>query len=99
MKLDMPGRYKLLRVRLFLIKLTNLRMYGSITDLYSKDIRLRMQRTLSKSKNVGHEIRDGRLAVYLSRVGKTCLIDSDESGNATKRFTEEIEQLAELNIR
>lgn len=61
MELDMPGRYKLLMVRMFLIKLTNLRMYGSIPDLYSKDIRLRMQRTLSKSKSVGYEIRDGRL--------------------------------------
>ncbi|MEX1447836.1 ParA family protein [Enterococcus sp. ZJ1668] len=36
------------------------------------------------------------LAVYLSQFGKTCLIDSDESGNATKRFTEEIEEQAEL---
>lgn len=36
------------------------------------------------------------LAVYLSRFGQTCLIDSDESGNATKRFTEEIEEEAEL---
>ncbi|HBI2078034.1 TPA: AAA family ATPase [Enterococcus faecalis] len=36
------------------------------------------------------------LAVYLSRFGQTCLIDSDESGNATKRFTEEIEEQAEL---
>ncbi|WP_208921271.1 ParA family protein, partial [Enterococcus cecorum] len=36
------------------------------------------------------------LAVYLSRFGQTCLIDSDESRNATKRFTEEIEEQAEL---
>lgn len=56
----MPGRYKILTVRMFLIKLTNLRMYRSISDLYSKDIRLQMQRTLSKSKNVGYEIRNGK---------------------------------------
>lgn len=36
------------------------------------------------------------LAVYLSQFGQTCLIDSDESGNATKRFTEEIDKTAEL---
>ncbi|MBO1137332.1 ParA family protein [Enterococcus faecalis] len=36
------------------------------------------------------------LAVYFSKFGKTCLIDSDESGNATRRFTEEIKEQAEL---
>ena len=36
------------------------------------------------------------LAVYLSQFGKTCLIDADESGNATKRFTSTIEENAKL---
>lgn len=34
------------------------------------------------------------LAVYLSMFGNTCLIDADESGNATKRFTSTIEEKA-----
>ncbi|MGL9969173.1 ParA family protein [Enterococcus sp. DIV1420a] len=36
-------------------------------------------------------------AVYLSKFGKTCLIDADESGNATKRFTIEINETAKLS--
>ncbi|MGM0231277.1 hypothetical protein IGJ28_003369 [Enterococcus sp. AZ091] len=37
------------------------------------------------------------LAVYLSMFGNTCLIDADESGNATKRFTSEIQEAAKLS--
>lgn len=36
------------------------------------------------------------LAVYLSKFGPTCLIDADESGNATKRFTSSIQETAKL---
>lgn len=36
-------------------------------------------------------------AVYLSKYGKTCLIDADESGNATKRFTKAVQEEAKLS--
>lgn len=36
------------------------------------------------------------LAVYLSQFGKTCLIDGDRSGNATKRFTYEVTEECHL---
>nr|AJY53525.1 hypothetical protein pEfm12493_041 [Enterococcus faecium] len=40
MNADMPGRYKLSMVRMFMIELTNLRMYRSKRRLIRKDIRL-----------------------------------------------------------
>ncbi|EMF0536480.1 ParA family protein [Enterococcus hirae] len=37
------------------------------------------------------------LAMYLSKFGKTCMIDSDESGNATKRFVSASQEEAKLS--
>jgi len=55
---DMPGCYKLSKVRMSIQGLTNLRMYESKIQRIRNDIRLLIQRILPNSKNHRYENRD-----------------------------------------
>lgn len=44
----------------------------------------------NKKGGTGKTATSALLAVYFSKIGKTCVIDADESGNCTKRFTQEV---------
>lgn len=51
----------------------------------------------NKKGGTGKTSAATNLAVYLSKFGKTCVIDADESGNCTKRFTKCIQPNSELS--